>query len=120
MFNLLSRRWVLLNSLLLLTFQSFETYEDLHPAMVTSNDYRRQGVQASVLGLHFSNWTKQDLQTMLRHYGRSYRPEATKMELMRRLNSLSQRIGLDRDDRIEVLGKGKARGHATDATRRFV
>ncbi len=71
--------------------------------MVGILDYAREGIPPSLLGCSYRSWQRVELRIILDHYGREYRPRASKLELMRSLYLLTRRHPLTRRDKRHIL-----------------
>ena len=78
-------------------------------------EYEAAGVPARQLGRSFAVWKKTDLVTILHHFGVDpnlrHRQTGSKLELLRRLDQVTQRHGLTVEDRKLILG-AKGRDHS--------
>ena len=71
--------------------------------MVGHADYRRAGVPASLLGCSFKNWQRSQLRIVLDHFEQTYRPRASKLELMGTLHAFSLHYVLASHHKHDIL-----------------
>lgn len=64
---------------------------------------RRAGLPTQLLGISYRSWRGSQLRIILDHYGRRYRPQASKPQLILAPQSLSQERSLTFRDRRNVL-----------------
>lgn len=63
-----------------------------------------------LLGLKYDSWTSADLRTVLDHFGRSHEEGASKADLYDILDTLRLERGLDKGDRLRILGANVSSG----------